>query len=88
MSEQLLAALYGGCAALCAMIGLAFVRYWTSTRDRLFLFFAGAFWCFSAGWLGRFAPHMDEHMPYVFGIRLVGFLLIIAAVYDKNRRGR
>ena len=70
------------------MIGLAFVRYWKGTRDRLFLFFAAAFWCFAVGWLARFEPHVDEHMPYVFLVRLVGFLLIIAAVYDKNRRGR
>ena len=87
MRDQILTGLYGGCAALCVMIGLAFVRYWTDTRDRLFLFFAAAFWCFSAGWIARFAPHVDEHMPYVFVVRLVGFLLIIAAVYDKNRRG-
>jgi hypothetical protein len=88
MKEQILMGLYGGCVTLCALIGVAFVRYWRGTRDRLFLFFAAAFWCFSLGWLARFAPNVDEHMPYVFLLRLVGFLLIIAAVYDKNRRGR
>jgi hypothetical protein len=86
IKDQVLWGLYGACAALCAMIGLVFVRYWTTTRDRLFLFFAFAFWCFSAGWVARFAPEIDEHRPYVFIVRLVGFLLIIAAIYDKNRR--
>lgn len=87
-TEQILFGLYGGCATLCAMIGLSFVRYLKNTRDRLFLFFAFAFWAFAVGWLLRFAPGIDEHRPYIFIVRLAGFLLIIAAIYDKNRRAR
>ena len=79
-------ALYGGSAAVCAMIGLVFLRYWKDQRDRLFGFFAGAFWCFAAGWTLRIALAHNEHQAYVFIPRLLGFLLIIVAIFDKTRR--
>ena len=88
MSEPLLNALYGGSAAVCATIALVFLRFWKEQRDRLFAFFAGAFGCFAAGWALRVAVAIDEHQAYVFLPRLVGFLLIIAAIFDKNRRAR
>ncbi len=87
MSASLMA-LYGACATVSATIGLVFLRYWKAQRDRLFGFFAGAFWCFAAGWVLRIAIAHDEHQAYVFLPRLVGFLLIIVAIFDKNRRSR
>ena len=67
--------------------GLFFLRFWRTTSDRLFLFFALAFWLLSASWLGLavFNP-ADEARPYVYAIRLFAFALIIAGVTDKNRR--
>lgn len=88
MTDSLLMALYGGSVAVCATIGLVFLRLWKEQRDRLFGFFAGAFWCFAAGWLLRIVIAVDEHQAYVFLPRLVGFLLIIVAIFDKNRRAR
>lgn len=88
MIEQYLMALYGGCFAVFAVIGFVFVRYWKSQHERLFGFFAGAFWCFAAGFLIRIVSEVDEHRPYVFVPRLVGFLFIIIAIFDKNRRAR
>jgi hypothetical protein len=88
MTESLLMALYGGSVAVCATIGLVFLRLWKEQRDRLFGFFAGAFWCFAAGWLLRIVIAVDEHQAYVFLPRLIGFLLIIVAIFDKNRRAR
>lgn len=88
MTESLLMALYGGSVAVCATIGLVFLRLWKEPRDRLFGFFAGAFWCFAAGWLLRIVLAVDEHEAYVFLPRLIGFLLIIVAIFDKNRRAR
>ncbi len=87
MSASLMA-LYGASAAVCATIGLVFLRYWKAQRDRLFGFFAGAFGCFAAGWVLRIAIAYDEHQAYVFLPRLLGFLLIIFAIFDKNRRAR
>lgn len=88
MTGFLLMALYGGSTAVCATIGLVFLRYWKAQRDRLFAFFAGAFWCFAAGWTMRIVLAIDENEPYVFLPRLLGFVLIIVAIFDKNRRAR
>jgi hypothetical protein len=88
MTGSILMALYGGSAAVCATVSLVFLRYWKAQRDRLFAFFAGAFGCFAAGWMLRIGLAIDEGEPYVFLPRLVGFLLIIIAIFDKNRRAR
>lgn len=88
MRDSLLMALYGASAVVCVTIGLVFLRYWKDQRDRLFGFFAGAFGCFAAGWVLRISLAIDEHQTYVFLPRLFGFLLIIAAIFDKNRRAR
>ncbi len=66
--------------------GLLFFRFWRDTGDRLFALFALAFWLLSASWLmlAMLDPR-DEARPYVYAIRLLAFLLIIAAVVDKNR---
>ncbi len=86
MSEQLLLALYGGSASICAVIGLVFIRYWKTQRERLFVFFALAFWCFTIGWSIRITTGVDDHRVLVFVPRLIGFLLIIVGIIDKNRR--
>lgn len=88
MSAQVLAALYGGTAAVFAVAGLVFLRYWKLQRDRLFAFFGGACACFAAGQVLRIATGVGEHGPELLIPRLVGFLLIIAAIFDKNRRAR
>jgi hypothetical protein len=67
--------------------GMFFFRFWHDTIDRLFLFFALAFWLLAASWLALaiFDP-TDETRPYVYAIRLTAFVLIIVATIDKNRR--
>jgi hypothetical protein len=74
------------CAATAMAVGLFFLRFWQDTRDRLFLFFAIAFSLMSASWalLGLIA-YEAEGRPCVYGLRLLAFLLVIAAIIDKNR---
>jgi hypothetical protein len=60
---------------------LFFVRFWRSSRDRLFLFFAIAFALLGIIWASLAVVH------WVL-VRLIAFLLIIVVVIDKNRRGR
>lgn len=74
----------GACAA-----GLFFLRFWKDSGDRLFAFFAAAFWTLAASWtlLATTSP-TEETRPYVYALRLVAFLLIIAATIDKNRARR
>lgn len=87
MSDLVLASTFGLLTALAGVCGLFFLRYWRSTGDRFFLFFAVAFGSLAANWallVGRNAD--DEYAPYFYLLRLFAFLLIVAAIVDKNRR--
>jgi uncharacterized protein DUF5985 len=65
-------------------VGLYFLRYWRSTRDRLFLAFCAAFWLLGINWtLASVGPAYAIH-AYVF--RFVAFVIIAVGVLDKNRR--
>ena len=74
----------------CAMggwvAGLCFWRFWRDSADRLFAMFAATFWLLAISWglLALFHPD-DESRPYIIGIRLLAYGLIIAAMLDKNR---
>jgi hypothetical protein len=76
--------LRGAVAACCLVAGLFFLRFWTLTRDRLFLLFCVAFWVFAVNWvLLCFDGPLSGHL-YV--LRLLTFAIIAAAIVDKNRR--
>lgn len=80
-------ALEGACAMACWVIGLFFLRYWRTARDRLFLFFLAAFWTFALNWAGlAFLQPSDDTRHWFYAVRLVAFALIIAGIVDKNRR--
>ena len=67
-------------------VGLFFVRWWQDTGDRFYALFGVAFWVLSASWLGlAWAMPESEHRHYWYIPRLFAFLLIIAAIVDKNR---
>lgn len=80
--------LLGAIAALAFVAGLLFLRYWSSSGDRFFLFFTGSFWIES---LNRI--HMarmqawTEDLPEHYVVRLVSYGLIVWAIWDKNRPG-
>lgn len=62
-----------------------FLRFWRRTSDRLFLAFAVAFLLLAlnqaaAQWLGA----ADERVGYAYLLRVIGFVLILAAIVDKN----
>jgi hypothetical protein len=77
---------YGILTALCVVAGLVFLRYWRQSRDSFFIWFACAFWTFAVNW-GLLAHDggASEHSQYIYAVRLVGFLQIIAAILLKNR---
>jgi hypothetical protein len=81
--------LWGGSAAAAAAAGLFFFRFWRETRDRLFLWFAVAFWLLATSWflLSTMSPPA-ENRHYVYALRLAAFLLIIAGIVEKNRAPR
>lgn len=72
----------------CFVAGLFFLRFWRRTRDRLFLIFATAFWMLGLNWLALAFTTRDEVQTRWYVVRLAAFLLILAAVIDKNRSRR
>jgi hypothetical protein len=75
----------GGMA--CIVIAMFFFRFWRDTRDRLFVLFALAFVGLSFNRaLVALAGVSREDLPYLYVVRLAAFVLIAAAVIDKNRR--
>ena len=86
LTPTLLVALTGALAALDFVIALFFLRFHARTRDRLFALFATAF-----GILGvqrlllTVASDWGEDTVWLYGIRLVAFVLILIAIIDKNR---
>ncbi|HEX8276506.1 MAG TPA: DUF5985 family protein [Longimicrobiaceae bacterium] len=82
-----MSALISGAMAMAYLVsGLFFLRFWKDTRDRLFLIFAVAFGLLAVQrtLLTALAEQPDAHLP-LYGVRLLAFLLIIAAIVDKNR---
>lgn len=78
---------FGVLVVLAFVAGLFFLRFWRSSGDRFFAFFAVAFTALGANWAlmtGR-NPN-DEYLPYFYLLRLLAFLLILIGIIDKNRR--
>lgn len=69
--------------------GLFFLRFWHDTRDRLFGIFGAAFWLLA---VQRFLLVLLENTPrddvWLYALRLLAFVLILAAIIDKNRGTR
>jgi len=71
---------------VCALF---FLRYWHRTRDSLFLCFAIAFSLLATGQtLIAVANSPSEERGLLYLIRLTAFLLILVAIYRKNRTAR
>jgi hypothetical protein len=75
-----------GAAALgYSVAAVFFLRFWRATRDRLFLAFAAGFALLAANQVLAAALEAgDERTPYVYSLRVLGFLLILWAIIDKN----
>ena len=81
--------LSGVAAAGSLGVGFLFLRMWRETRDRFFALFGIAFWVMALNWfLLVWVTPASEDRHYFYIIRLLAFLLIIAAILDKNRSAR
>lgn len=74
-----IAGLLTGGYAVCALF---FMKFRRESRDRLFGFFAAAFWILA---FQRAAVVFAPEATVVYVLRLIAFLLIIVAIVDKNR---
>jgi hypothetical protein len=70
-----------------ATLGLLFTRYWKTTGESLFVFFAVAFSLLALNWTLLAFANRDEPNTALYGVRLVAFLLILVGIWNKNRRG-
>ena len=86
MTSSLIVVLQSVAGTGALVIALVFLRFWRRTFDTLFALFAGAFCVLALSWflLAIFSPD-EEARPYIYGLRLVAFTLIITAVVQKNR---
>jgi hypothetical protein len=72
-----------------AVGGLFFLRFWRRTGDGLFAAFALAFWLL--GLVQALLALTDipvEERSFLYLIRLLAFVLILAAIWFKNREAR
>jgi hypothetical protein len=67
---------------------LYFLKFWREVRDRLFLLFAVAFGLLAVQRVALFLVSESTDALPLYGLRLLAFLVIAAAVVDKNRSGR
>lgn len=77
--------LLGAIAMACFTASLFFVRFYITTRDRFFLFFAMSFGiegCIRI--MVGLTEYSNEQVPLFYLIRLFAFLLILWAIIDKN----
>lgn len=78
--------LSGAVAAGFLVAGLFFLRFWRRTRDSLFISFALAFWLLGLGQaLVSLTDIPVEERSWIYLIRLAAFLLILLAIFRKNR---
>lgn len=81
--------LSGAVALGFAACALFFLRFWKRTREELFLAFAIAFLLLGAGQtILALANIPTEERGSIYILRLVAFLLILLAIYRKNRSFR
>jgi hypothetical protein len=79
-----------GAAALAFFAcSLFFIRFWRRTREQLFLAFALSFALLGLGQsVIALAQVPTEEKGALYLIRLLAFLLILFAIYRKNRPSR
>jgi hypothetical protein len=77
-----------GAIAIGFMVaGLFFLRFWSRTRDELFLAFAAAFWLLGVAQAALTLSNIPvEERSWLYLLRLAAFSLILLSVWMKNRR--
>ena len=88
MSHEELISFLAGATSVAELIAAGwFLRFWKRTRDPLFRSFAIAFFLFSGDQVIRSVLGVDdERTGYAYLLRVVGFVVILAAILGKNLR--
>lgn len=81
--------LSGALTLAYVIAGAHFLRFWRRTGDRLFRYFAVAFWLFALNQLAASIPAIaDRTGGYEYLLRVLGFIVIAAAIIQKNLAAR
>ena len=87
-SPTMLVVVSSALATLYAVAALFFLRFRARTGDRLFTWFAIAFFLLSVQRIALIlAREWGEGTLWIYGLRLATFVLILVAIIDKNRGG-
>lgn len=78
--------LAGAVSMACCVIALFFLRFWYSTRDGFFVFFALSFALEGATRGASAVLRLPDDNPIFYIIRVIAYGLIIVAIWRKNRR--
>jgi hypothetical protein len=77
----------GALAMGYVVVALFFLRFWASSRDRLFALFSFAFGLLAVQRLAiTLTRGAMEDQTVFYLLRLAAFVVIIVAIVDKNRR--
>ena len=80
-------AMHGALVVACLFAAIFFIRFWVQTRDRFFGWFGASMTLLAINWVAVLWVDITKEASHeIYVIRLVAFLLIIAAIVDKNRR--
>ncbi len=70
----------------CLAAGFFFLKFWRKSQDKLFSYFAASFFLLSfERAVLSYAGADQEVSPLVYLIRLSSFLLILFAIFNKNK---
>lgn len=87
MIDSLRLTLIGGLIASCFYAAVFFLRFWHRTRDRFHFLFAAAMALLGLNWAGVAGTSaVGEPHSEIYIARLLAFLLILVAIFDRNRR--
>jgi hypothetical protein len=79
--------LSGAVTLAFVVAAMYFLRFWRKTADRLFLSFSLAFVLLALNQLAVAALEAaDERVGYSYVLRVLGFVLILYAIIEKNLR--
>ena len=83
---DIVVAFFSGAVTLGYLLaGTFFLKFWRKTRDRLFLAFGVAFGLLSVNQILAMAIDAgNENVVYAYLLRVLGFVLILVAIADKN----
>lgn len=75
-----------GALTMAFLVAAGFLlRFWRRTTDRLFLHFAIAFVLFAANQIVVVMNGIsDERRGYAYVLRVLGYVIILVAILDKN----